>query len=80
MKKGVIVENEYEVEDELDKQVRLKSSLISSAVFTLSVFVGLVALVFKMPITTMFNVLFFGIVATGVVLEMSKLYYYKRGF
>ena len=80
VKKGEIVENEYEVTDELDKQVGLKSSLISSAVFTFSVFIGLATLVFKMPITTMFNVLFFGIVATGIVLEMSKLYYYRRGF
>lgn len=80
IKNGELVENEYEIVDEFDKQVELKSSLISFGVFTLSVFSGLATLVFKMPITIMFNVFFFGIVATGVVLEMSKLYYYRRGF
>lgn len=74
------LENDYETEDELDKQVDLKSSLIGTYVFALFIFGGLTTLIFMLPITIMFNVFFFGIVATGVVSEIAKIYYYRKGF
>ena len=59
---GAPVENDYEIVDELDKQVDLKSLQVSTSVFALSVLGGIATLIFYAPISTMFNMFFFGIV------------------
>jgi hypothetical protein len=74
------VEVNYEIVDELVKQVDMKASMVSYAVFGISFFAGLLSQVFLMPAEIMFTIFFFGIVLSSLANESAKLFYFRRGF
>jgi len=66
--------------DELDQMVDLRASRNAFSTFSLSFIAGLISQLFNADITIMFNIFYLGIALTGVALEISKYYYYRRGF
>ncbi|WP_205690219.1 hypothetical protein [Chengkuizengella sediminis] len=68
------------ITDERDKLIELKATRISYYVFITGFGLSMGSLVLDMPPTVMFSVLFiFGFSAT-IIEDISKFYFYRRGF
>lgn len=72
-------EAEPSITDELDKLINLKVTRNSCYGFLIVFFVAMGSLVLEMPISVMFNILFFGLVGSGIIAEISQFFYYRRG-
>jgi len=69
-----------DLRDERDKLIELKAIRISHWVFTSGFLLSMVSLVLGMPPYTMFLILVSSGFISGIVSEMSKLYFYRKGF
>ncbi|HYO87651.1 MAG TPA: hypothetical protein VER79_03330 [Candidatus Limnocylindrales bacterium] len=70
---------ESELSDEFDRLIDLKSTRNFYHVFMAGFVLSLVSQVLEQPPQTMFVILLLGILAAGVVQELSRVYYYRRG-
>ena len=68
-----------EVEDEMDKQIALRSLRNSYVLVGVGFVLALVSLVMEMPPAIMLNVVFLSFQIGSLVDGFSQLYYYKRG-
>jgi len=66
--------------DERDKLIDLKAIRISHGVFTTGFMLSMVSLVIGLPAYTMFIILFASGFVSGIVSEIAKIYYYRKGF
>lgn len=73
-------ESEPSFIDERDQLIELKSVRNFCFMFCCGFFLAMGALVINEPISIMFNILAFVIVVSGVVLDLSYIVYYERGF
>jgi hypothetical protein len=67
------------ITDELDNLIDLKSTRNFSWVFSAGFFLSMGALVMGMSPTFMFNMLLFSIILAGLMLDISQLYFYRKG-
>lgn len=65
--------------DERDKLIELKSIRISHWIFTIGFLLSMVTLVLEMPPYVMFITLIASGFISGIVSEIAKLYFYRRG-
>jgi flagellar biosynthesis protein FlhB len=65
--------------DERDKLIELKSIRISHWIFTTGFLLSMVTLVLEMPPYMMFITLIASGFISGIVSEIAKLYYYRKG-
>ena len=68
------------MEDERDKLIDLKGTRAAFLVFGIGVFVSMASLVINMQVLVMFNLLIVAGLASQVVGDLSRLYFYRRGF
>lgn len=73
-------EGEPRLSDERDRLIELKSVRNFSFMFALGFFVAMGSLVMNQPISTMFSIFAFNIAASGVVLDLSYIVCYERGY
>ena len=73
-------EEERLISDERDKLIGLKGTRNAYLIFGLGVFVSMATLVFNMSPLVMFNLLIFFGMAAEIVGDLSRLYFYRRGF
>ena len=66
--------------DERDRLIELKAVRNFCFMFSFGFFFAMGALVINQPISMMFNLLALAIVVSGVVLDISYIIYYERGF
>jgi hypothetical protein len=67
--------------DEMDNLIELRSTRNLSFAFFAGFFLAVGSLVIdSIPSETMLIILFFAMVAAAIVGDLSKLYYYRRGF
>ncbi len=66
--------------DERDKLIDLKAKRISHWIFTAGFLLAMATQVLSMPPYVMFITMIISGFASGVVSEMAKLYFYRRGF
>jgi hypothetical protein len=66
--------------DEFDKLVDLKATRNFYHVFLAGFLLSMVSQVMEEPPSTMFIMLFFSFLLSGVSLDISKIYFYRRGF
>jgi hypothetical protein len=66
--------------DERDKLIDLKAIRVSHWVFTFGFLISMVALVIGFPAYIMFVILISAGFISGIVNELAKLYFYRRGF
>ena len=78
---NVIVTGEEapEIIDEFDKIIDLKSTRNFYHTFMIGFLLSMVAIVFDEPPATMLIIMFSAILVSGVILDLSKFYYYRRG-
>lgn len=69
-----------EFEDELDKLIELKTIRNSMYAFTTGFFTAMILLAFGFSITIMFITFFFTFFLTGISGEITKIYFYRKGF
>jgi len=72
-------EKEPSFSDELDKLIDLKATRNLCYAFLTGFFLAMGSLVLKMPSIIMFNLLLFSIILAGITLDISKLYYHRKG-
>ncbi|NJK94742.1 MAG: hypothetical protein HC905_07325 [Bacteroidales bacterium] len=68
------------INDERDKLIELKSIRISHWIFTFGFLLSMVTLVLEMPPYVMFITLITSGFISGIVSEIAKLYFYRKGF
>lgn len=73
-------EREPSFTDERDRLIELKAVRNFSFVFCFGFFLAMSVLAINQPISIMFNILALDIVVSGVVLDISYIVYYERGF
>lgn len=66
--------------DERDKLIDLKAMRISHYIFTGGFLMSMLALVIGFPAYSMFVILISAGFISGIVSELAKLYFYRRGF
>jgi hypothetical protein len=66
--------------DERDKLIDLKAIRISHWIFTLGFLLSMVSLVMGMPPYVMFITLIASGFISGIVSELAKIYFYRKGF
>lgn len=68
------------IKDERDKMIELRAIRISHWIFTMGFLLAMISQVLEMPFYVMFlTLLFFGFLS-GIVSEIAKFYFYRRGF
>jgi flagellar biosynthesis protein FlhB len=67
------------INDERDKLIELKSIRISHWIFTIGFLLSMVTLVLEMPPYAMFITLIASGFISGIVAEIAKFYYYRKG-
>ena len=72
-------EEEPDLVDELDKVIELKSTRNFYHTFMIGFMLAMGALVIEQPLTTMFIILFIALIVAGIMGDVSRLYYYRRG-
>jgi hypothetical protein len=72
-------EEEPKITDELDKLIDLKATRNFYHVFMAGFLLSIAALVLSLPPLAMFVVLTLTLVMAGAVLDLSQVYYYRRG-
>ena len=75
----ITMKQEPLITDELDKLVDLKSTLNFGYVFIAGFLLAMGSLVMKMPPRVMFNIFLFSLITAGIVIDISQLYFYRRG-
>ena len=73
-------EEETFIEDERDKLIDLKGSKNSYNLFSLGVFISMITLVMDKSPLVMFSLLIFSGIMAQIFGEVSRLYFYRRGF
>jgi hypothetical protein len=73
-------ETEPTIADERDKIIELKAIRNFCFMFAFGFFLAMGALMLQWPITAMFHILALGFLISGVVLNLSYIFYYQRGF
>lgn len=73
-------EFEPSITDERDKLIEQKAQMNSTYVFVTGFLLGMVALVASLPPSVLFIVLLCAGLLSDVVSELSKFYFYRRGF
>lgn len=69
-----------DIADERDKMIDLKGTKITYTIYSLGTFVAMLTFVFDKPALIMFSLLiFFGLLAQ-IIGDISRLYFYRRGF
>jgi hypothetical protein len=76
----VMREEAPEIIDEFDKLIDLKSTRNFYHTFMVGFLLSMIAIVLDEPPATMLIIMFAAILVSGVILDLSKLYYYRRGF
>lgn len=66
--------------DELDHLIELKSLRVAYFAFLIGFFLAIGAVVINLPVVTMFIMLFFWLILAGIIGDIAKLYFYRRGF
>ncbi|WP_042162097.1 hypothetical protein [Paenibacillus gorillae] len=66
--------------DERDRGIELKAIRNFCFVFCAGFFAAMAALMFHQPLSAMFHILAFDFFIAGVVLNLSFIFYYQRGF
>lgn len=76
-----VVDNEdvSEINDEMDKLIELKSTKNSFSVFGIGFLLSMASLVIEMPPTVMLNILLFTMFASGIISDVSAIYFYRKG-
>lgn len=72
-------ELEPSITDEFEKLIDLKATRNFYHVFITGFFLAMGSLVFKMPPSVMFNIFLFSLVIGGITIDLSQLYFYRRG-
>jgi hypothetical protein len=72
-------EPEPAIMDERDKLIALKATRSALVVFVAGFLLAMVSLVADMPPATMFIILIFSGVASGLASDLSEIYFYRRG-
>ena len=68
------------VQDERDKLIDLKGTKVTYVISSIGVFLSMLTFAFGQPPLVMFTLLiFFGVVAQ-IIGDISRLYFYRRGF
>ena len=65
--------------DELDKLIDLKAAVNFYHFFIAGFFLSMGSLVINMPLSVMFIIQLITIIAAGVFMDISQLYFYRRG-
>lgn len=73
-------EEESSITDERDKLIEQKAQMNSMYVFVIGVLVGMVSLVLNMPPSVMFIIFLCAGLVSEMVSDISKFYFYRRGF
>lgn len=73
-------EKEPSVVDERDRNIEMKAIKNFCFVFSFGFFVAMAALMFTHSIGIMFSILAFDVLIAGLVLDISYIIYYNRGF
>ena len=68
------------ITDEFDRLIELKSTKVFSIVFSAGFFLAMGALVMDYGPLVMFQVMLFSMVVAGICIDLSQIYYYRRGF
>jgi len=68
------------LKDERDKLIELKAIRISHWIFTAGFFLAMVSQVIGLPPYTMFLTLMVSGFLSGIISEMAKYYFYRKGF
>ncbi|MDH5506168.1 MAG: hypothetical protein OEZ02_02980 [Anaerolineae bacterium] len=68
------------IEDERDKLIELRGTRNAYGVFSLGVFAAMLSLVLGQPSLVMFNLLIASSFASEIFGNISRLYFYRRGF
>lgn len=71
-------EKEPVITDERDQLIELKAVRNLFFTFMIGFFLSMITLVFKQPISTMFQILAYFFLLSGITLEVSYIYYYER--
>ena len=69
-----------EIIDEFDKLIDLKSTRNFYHTFMVGFLLSMIAIVLDEPPATMLIIMFAAILVSGVILDLSERYYYRRGF
>lgn len=72
-------EEEPDIVDERDRLIELKSTRNFYHVFMAGFMLSMGLLVLEVSVTTMFTFLLAAIVVAGAIMDLSQLYYYRRG-
>lgn len=72
-------EREPAFTDELDRLITLRAVRNFCFVFSAGFFLSMGALAIGMPLRTMFEILLFTVIAAGVTIDLSQLYFYRKG-
>ncbi len=73
-------EDEDFMEDERDKFIQLKGTRNAYYVFSGGVLLSMLTMVMNVPVLVMFNLLMFSAMLSSVMGDISRLYFYRRGF
>lgn len=72
-------EEEPSFSDELDKLIDLKATRNFCFAFLAGFFLSMGSLVIKMPPIVMFNILLFSMIVSGIIIDITQLYFYRKG-
>ncbi|MCL4255525.1 MAG: hypothetical protein KJ043_17335 [Anaerolineae bacterium] len=72
-------EEEPDFLDEFDNLIELKSTQLFYHVFMFGFFISIITLVLDMPPFVMFNILMLTIIIAGIVGDMARILFYRRG-
>jgi hypothetical protein len=73
-------EAEPSIADERDKMIELKAVRNFSFMFSFGFFLAMGALAIHQPLSVMFNILALDVFISGLVLNLSYIFYYQRGY
>lgn len=73
-------ESEPRVRDELDKLISLRVMRNSYIAFIIIFILSMVLMMTGQSINTMFNLLYFGLIGSGIFGEVTEFIYYRRGY
>lgn len=73
-------EEEVPITDERDKLIELKSTMTALYVFGIGFVLAMTSLVFNMPPTGMFLILYGAGFASDIVSDIAQFVFYRRGF
>lgn len=71
-------EKEPQIVDDRDQLIELKAVRNLCFTFATGFFLSLIALIFDQPIETMFKILAYTFLVSGIILEGSYIFYYER--